>query len=370
MNLRERLAAARGEFPHTPVQTESVEPSTRTLSAEETSQVAEMFNNVYPPQESNTSDSSSSAPVMGNDELSEMFGDLLPQNQELPEFEVYDEDDEDEDEDFDDEDEVIEEAPLPQPQIPEPEPQPQPVAVPRRRRSRVSQEATSRFSGALWYDAISEADVTIIGAGGIGSWTSLIVSRLGVKSITIYDDDIVELGNISGQLYSVSDIDQFKVNAISNRINDFSVFHNITTIPEKFTSESYCTPVVIACLDSMTARRTAFNVWKRYVAGIEDKGKCLFIDGRLSAEVLQVYAVAGDDYTNMDRYESTLFSDNEADSEICSYKQTTFMANMIASVITNIFVNYVASGLDGGAAREVPFKTEYLGEMLWLKTEM
>lgn len=369
MNLRERLAAARGELtPHTPVQTESVEPSTRTLSTEETSQVAEMFDNVYPSQESNTSNSSS-APIMGNDELSEMFGDLLPQNQELPEFEVYDED-EDEDEDFDDEDEVTEETPLPQPQIPEPEPEPQAVAAPVRRRSRISQEATSRFSGALWYDAISEADVTIIGAGGIGSWTSLIVSRLGVKSMTIYDDDVVELGNISGQLYSASDIDQFKVNAISNRINDFSVFHNITTIPEKFTSESYCTPVVIACLDSMTARRTAFNVWKRYVAGIEDKSKCLFIDGRLSAEVLQVYAVAGDDYTNMDRYESTLFNDSEADSEICSYKQTTFMANMIASVITNIFVNYIASGLDGGAAREVPFKTEYLGEMLWLKTEM
>jgi len=80
--------------------------------------------------------------------------------------------------------------------------------------------------------------------------------------------------------------------------------------------------------------------------------------------------VSGDCESDWKRYENTLFNDYEADSEICSYKQTSFMANMIASIITNVFVNFVASGLDGGAAREIPFKTEYLGEMMWLKTDI
>lgn len=236
--------------------------------------------------------------------------------------------------------------------------------------SRIIQEATSRFSGALWYDKIRERIVTIVGVGGIGSWTALLISRLGVRRIVLYDDDIVELGNISGQLYSSRHIDMNKVDALSRELADYSLFSQVTAIPSRFTSSDQLSPVTIACLDSMRARRTTFERWVEAVQSGAFPGDYLFIDGRLSAEVLQVYAVAGDNPYDINKYRETLFDDNEADSEICSYKQTSFMANMIASLITNVFVNYVASKIDGGAAREIPFKTEYLGEMMWFKSEI
>lgn len=239
-------------------------------------------------------------------------------------------------------------------------------------RSRIAAEATSRFSGAMWYDKIANEQVTIVGQGGIGSWTSLLISRLGVRSLLLYDDDIVELGNLSGQFYSTEDVDKYKVDAVANAITKYSYYHNTTVINAKFDTGSLHSDIVIACLDSMEARKTVFYTWLTTVRELpqERRKECLFIDGRLAAETLQVFAVSGDCESDWKRYENTLFNDREADSEICSYKQTSFMANMIASVITNVFVNFVASGLDGGAAREIPFKTEYLGEMMWLKTDI
>ena len=188
--------------------------------------------------------------------------------------------------------------------------------------------------------------------------------------MTLYDDDTVELGNISGQFYSSNDIDKFKVDAIQGAINRYSVYYNVTSINQRFEDNSMVSPVVISCLDSMSARRTVFNAWRCAVNNSEDKSKFLFIDGRLSAETLQVFAVPGDDDSAIRRYKESIFPDHEADTEVCSYKQTSFMANMIASLITNVFVNYVASTIDGGAARAVPFKTEYLGEMMWFTTEL
>ena len=63
-------------------------------------------------------------------------------------------------------------------------------------------ETTSRFSSASWYDKIQEKTVIIAGIGGIGSWFSLLLSRMKPLSIFVYDDDIVEAVNMSGELYS------------------------------------------------------------------------------------------------------------------------------------------------------------------------
>lgn len=291
------------------------------------------------------------------------FDDTLPDENDYEEDEQDEEIEEDEDEN-DDIDATTQNQESSQQDTPESS---TPII-----RSRIAAEATSRFSGAMWYDKIATEQVTIVGQGGIGSWTSLLISRLGVRSLLLYDDDVVELGNLSGQFYSTEDVDKFKVDAVANAITKYSYYYNTTVMNEKFVTGSLHSNIVIACLDSMEARKTVFNTWLATVEALpqEARKECLFIDGRLAAETLQVFAVSGDCDSDWRRYENTLFNDHEADSEICSYKQTSFMANMIASVITNVFVNFVASGLDGGAAREIPFKTEYLGEMMWLKTDI
>jgi hypothetical protein len=71
----------------------------------------------------------------------------------------------------------------------------------------------------------------------------------------------------------------------------------------------------------------------------------------------------------MERYENEfLFSDEEAEETICSYKQTTFMANMIGSVIVNLFVNFVANEYcEELIKRDLPFYTEYSASSMYFK---
>ena len=194
--------------------------------------------------------------------------------------------------------------------------------------------------------------------------------------IRLYDDDTVELANMSGQFYSVLDINKTKAQAMTDMMHNYSNYCSITSINERFTTDSPATDIMICGFDNMTARRIFYSVWKHHVMSIPEELRkhCLFIDGRLAAEEFQVLCIQGDDSYNMKRYEKDwLFSDNEADTTLCSYKQTTFMANMIGSVMTNLFVNFCANDLEGDEKpmidRSLPFLTSYDASLMMFTTE-
>lgn len=79
--------------------------------------------------------------------------------------------------------------------------------------------------------------------------------------------------------------------------------------------------------------------------------------------------VQGDDSQAIEAYEEQyLFSDDMADATVCSYKQTSFMANMIAATMVNLFVNWCANLV--GNFRPVPFFTEYDAVTMQYKLKM
>lgn len=250
------------------------------------------------------------------------------------------------------------------------EPEPQNPEIPVNSSSILVSETTSRFSSALWFNAVQAKTVTLAGLGGIGSYVAFLLSRLNVHALSLYDDDIVEAGNLSGQLYSSNDIGGAKVHKIGDMIAKYSNYYNYNSFNERFTEHSAPNDIMICGFDNMEARRTFYNRWKRWVDGKTEEAKkdCLFIDGRLAAESFQVLCIRGDDAYNMKRYEQEfLFDDSEAEQTICSYKQTTFMANMIASVMVNLFVNYCANLCDPLIPRDLPFFTEYTAETMFFK---
>lgn len=209
-------------------------------------------------------------------------------------------------------------------------------------------EATSRFSSAIWYDNIQSKVIILAGIGGIGSWCSLLLARMKPASMFIYDDDIVEAVNMSGQLYSQSDLGISKVTALAKMIRNYANYSSVFAVSERFTDESEASDIMICGFDNMAARKLFFNKWWSHVQSKpeEERKNCLFIDGRLAAEEVQVLCIKGDDEYNINRYNNEfLFSDAEADETICSYKQTTFCANMIASYMVNLFVNFCANQL-------------------------
>lgn len=234
-------------------------------------------------------------------------------------------------------------------------------------------EATSRFSSAIWYENIQKKTVILAGVGGIGSYVGFLLARMKPASMFIYDDDMVEAVNMSGQLYGQSDLGRLKVSALADMIRNYAGYSSVFAISERFTDESEASDIMICGFDNMAARKLFFNKWLSHVQSKpeEERKNCLFIDGRLAAEEFQVLCIKGDDEYNINRYSNEyLFSDAEADETVCSYKQTTFCANMIASYMVNLFVNFCANQCEPLIDRDLPFLTTYNAETMYLKTEV
>ena len=234
-------------------------------------------------------------------------------------------------------------------------------------------EATSRFSSAIWYMNIQKKTVILAGVGGIGSFVGFLLARMKPVSMFIYDDDIVESANMSGQLYGQSDLGRPKVSALAEMIRNYADYSSVFAINERFTEESEASDTMICGFDNMSARKLFFDKWVNHVQSNpeEERKNCLFIDGRLAAEMFQILCIRGDDEYNIKRYNNEfLFSDAEADETICSYKQTTFCANMIASYMVNLFVNFCANQCEPLIDRDLPFLTTYNAETMYLKTEV
>lgn len=247
------------------------------------------------------------------------------------------------------------------------------VVIPPNSGSLLVDEATSRFSGAIWYSAIQSKTITLAGVGGIGSYVGFLLARLKPARLYLYDPDIVEQANMSGQLYSSSDLGQSKVSSLHRMLQLYANYYNSLVYQERFTAESEATDIMICGFDNMEARRLFFDKWLEHVGNKPEgeRSKCLFIDGRLAAEEFQVFAIQGNDERAIVEYgRKWLFSDAVADETICSYKQTTFMANMIASVMINLFVNFVANECNPIIDRDVPFMTQYSADTMYFKVEM
>lgn len=234
-------------------------------------------------------------------------------------------------------------------------------------------ETTARFSSAIWYEEIQKKTIILAGVGGIGSYVGFLLSRMRPSGLFIYDPDRVESVNMSGQLYGKEDIGMYKTEALARMIDNYSNFRGVFTDNGRFTESNEGTDIMICGFDNMEARKTFFNKWIEHVnkkSTDEEKGKCLYIDGRLAAEEFQVLCIRGNDSYNINRYNNEfLFSDDEADETICSYKQTSFMACMIASVMVNLFVNFVTNQCNPLIDRDLPFYTSYNAETMYYKTE-
>lgn len=233
-------------------------------------------------------------------------------------------------------------------------------------------ESTSRFSGAEWFNEIQKARIIVAGIGGIGSNVAFQLARMIPANLTLYDDDIVEMVNMAGQLFSINDIGKSKVNAIADMIYNYTSMRQVWTVQSKFTSNMEPGDIMICGFDNMRARATFFSSWVGHIKDKteEERKKCLYLDGRLSIDTLQILCITGDDQYNIDRYKKEfLFSDSMADATVCSMKQTTYLACMIGSLMTNLFTNFIANTLNPVIPYDLPFFTEYDAQNMLFKTE-
>ena len=223
-----------------------------------------------------------------------------------------------------------------------------------------------RVKGASWFPLLYKRDVMVLGQGGIGSWTSLLLSRIGCN-LYLFDMDKYEVHNMTGQIVRNNALGGNKAMAMGEVINEFSPNCSVNCFPQRYDEDSPTNSIVICGFDNMTARKIAFNSWKAGLdaLGVEYRKNCFFQDGRLLAEQLQIFSIPGDDEERIAQYERDwLFDDSEVQEAECTFKQTSHCAAMIAShmvaFLTNWVsnVNLVSKGLP--AIRQVPFMYEYL----------
>lgn len=159
--------------------------------------------------------------------------------------------------------------------------------------------------------------VTIVGAGSIGSNLALLLARLGVGDITIYDDDVVEDHNLGHQAFRVKDIGSTKVSALQEIIREATGVE-IDVVEGKTDGKVINTDILVLAVDSMQARKEiATNSSFMYI-----------VDGRMGGETLNVYATF-----RKDKYLETLYSDEEASEAPCGGKSIGYISYLIAALM-------------------------------------
>lgn len=233
-------------------------------------------------------------------------------------------------------------------------------------------DITSRFSGASWYEAIQKISVIVGGAGGIGSNFIYNLARVHPASIYVYDDDIIERANLAGQMFNKASIGKLKVDSVATLSEDFSDYHKVFAIPQRFTEDTSAGDIMVAGFDNMAARKLFFNKWEQHLNNKTPKQleNTLFIDGRLSLDEIQIFCMTGADTYHRNLYRTTyLFEDWQVPHTQCSMKQTAFCANMIGSLMVNLIVNFVANSLNPVVEHSMPFKTYYGSDLMYFKIE-
>lgn len=216
-----------------------------------------------------------------------------------------------------------------------------------------------RWSGADW--ATEQRLITLVGLGGIGSWTALNLSRIG-HELYLVDGDTVDETNVrGGQMYKMSDIGKTKALAVHEICREMGCVNCLDVIEENYNEETHgMTDICICGLDNMAARKEVFIAWEKHLNHLASEGggmeDCLFIDGRLLLENMEIFTIKGDDEEAITKYKAEhLFDDSEVTDLDCTTKQCTFSAMIIAGMITSALCNFLTNRKIGTEFREVPF---------------
>lgn len=105
-----------------------------------------------------------------------------------------------------------------------------------------------------------EAKVLVAGAGGLGSTVLANLSSIGVGTIGVVDNDVLELSNLNRQyIHKFSNISKVKVESAKEWINEFNPDVNVKTYQLRLDEENYQEIVqgydlIIDCFDSYKSK--------------------------------------------------------------------------------------------------------------------
>lgn len=216
----------------------------------------------------------------------------------------------------------------------------------------MSTEHLTRQKDIIPMEVLGEP-ITVIGAGAIGSWTTLGLVKMGFHDITVYDYDDVDMVNLSSQLFRLSDVGKPKVTALQDIVRDFTgvtiAVRNQPYVAGRFNG------IVIAAVDSMAARQLVFQNhagWPLTRA---------LIDPRMGAEQALLYVTRPSSADDCYSYQKSLYSDEDAVAERCTAKATIYTANLLAGLVCKAVKDELTSEKPLKSAQWDILANEFLG---------
>ena len=101
------------------------------------------------------------------------------------------------------------------------------------------QERTELLFGENKIERIRNANVLVVGTGGVGGYAAEMICRAGVGKMTIVDADTIQPSNINRQIIALhSNIGMSKVNALGKRLMDINPNLELTVMEQYLKDEA------------------------------------------------------------------------------------------------------------------------------------
>ncbi len=202
------------------------------------------------------------------------------------------------------------------------------------------------------FDPSVARKVVVFGCGSVGSWMLYFLAKMGVADIEVYDADVVDSYNCPMSLFSREDIGRLKVEAAREKIlRETGV--EIKMHPHMYTGQRRlrnCS--VVSCVDKMESGRVP--AWRAVKL---NPSVDIYLDSRIAKFFVEIYAINPSLKTDINRYESTLFSDEEAVRQTCGSHGVVFVAVHAASMIAATLARFWSTG-------EKRWRVQYQCDML------
>lgn len=177
-------------------------------------------------------------------------------------------------------------------------------------------------------DLLAATHIDLVGLGGIGSPTGLLLTKMGCRDIRVFDGDIVEAVNLASQIYRLEDATQGTEKAVACRSiwKEFSGI-SVEAVVARVQDQAL-RGIVILAVDS-NAARTA--IWERCIRDCPQI--TWLIDARMGAESGTLFTVKPVFPADQRFYEASLYADEEAYILPCTGRAVLYNTLWIAALV-------------------------------------
>lgn len=196
--------------------------------------------------------------------------------------------------------------------------------------------------------------VHVIGAGATGSWVVLMLAKMGIQNIHVWDFDTVEEHNLPNQAfraltnwdddmgYTGTDIGKSKAESIqiiaseATGLNEDNGDFQVTVHNERVDGSQRLSGIVFMLTDTMSSRK---EIWEKAIK-LKPQVK-LLIETRMDLEGGFIYCINPIHTPQIKEYEKTFYTDEQAAVSACGTSQSLVATALhISSVAVWQLINF------------------------------